>query len=208
MSSIEFRAYPKTPRYFRDIIITEKIDGTNSAVIIRPLDEIDTNEYDHRNVIDILEASDDRTYVVAAQSRKRLITPGKQTDNYGFAGWVQSNAQQLVDSLGAGTHFGEWWGRGIQRGYGLTERRFSLFNPSVAFQSDPPEGVDTVPVLYRGPNHTNAVQESIDGLEWYGSQAAPGYGKPEGVVVYHGAGRHSYKALLEGDDHPKGERPE
>ena len=27
-----------------------------------------------------------------------------------------------------GRHFGEWWGSGIQRGYGLDEKTFSLFN--------------------------------------------------------------------------------
>jgi hypothetical protein len=31
---IEFQGWPKTPRLFRDMIVTEKIDGTNSAVII------------------------------------------------------------------------------------------------------------------------------------------------------------------------------
>lgn len=32
--------------------------------------------------------------------------------------------------LGKGYHYGEWWGKGIQRGYGLEEKRFSLFNVS------------------------------------------------------------------------------
>lgn len=33
---------------------------------------------------------------------------------------------------------------------------------------------------------------------------ANGFDRPEGVVVYHHAGRHLYKILLEGDDLPKG----
>lgn len=31
---IEFKAWPKIPRLFRDVIITEKIDGTNAAIHI------------------------------------------------------------------------------------------------------------------------------------------------------------------------------
>ncbi len=60
-------------------------------------------------------------------SRTRWITA--QDDNHGFARWVEGNKQELL-KLGAGRHFGEWWGSGIQRGYGLQkgEKRFSLFN--------------------------------------------------------------------------------
>jgi len=54
-----FQPWPKTPRLNRDCIVTEKIDGTNSAIVI---DEVGD---------------------VYAQSRNRLITPGD--DNYGFA---------------------------------------------------------------------------------------------------------------------------
>ena len=53
--------------------------------------------------------------------------------------------------LGVGQHFGEWWGFGIQRGYGLHERRFSLFN--TGRWSDPavrPACCGVVPVLADG----------------------------------------------------------
>ena len=39
--SIDFTEWPKTPRLFRDMIVTEKIDGTNSAVGIKPISEVD-----------------------------------------------------------------------------------------------------------------------------------------------------------------------
>jgi hypothetical protein len=34
----EFIAWPKTQRLFRDIIVSEKIDGTNAAIHIEELD--------------------------------------------------------------------------------------------------------------------------------------------------------------------------
>ncbi|MCJ7726507.1 MAG: hypothetical protein MUP76_09000, partial [Acidimicrobiia bacterium] len=46
----------------------------------------------------------------------RWITP--EVDNYGFARWVKDHEEELRTGLGAGLHFGEWWGQGIQRRYG------------------------------------------------------------------------------------------
>lgn len=37
-----------------------------------------------------------------------------------------------------------------------------------------------------------------------GSTAAPGFMKPEGIVVFHAASRNLYKVTLEKDDAPKG----
>ncbi len=178
----EFQAWPKTPRLFRDMVITEKIDGTNSAVIV---------------------TEDGRAH---AQSRSRIITPGKSADNFGFAAWVAENEDSLVQLLGPGYHYGEWWGKGIQRGYGMTYRRFSLFN--VARYEGYAELTDgllfTVPVLYRGPFSTPAVENVRDQLALSGSWAAPGFMKPEGVVVFHEAARSVFKSLLENDEAPKG----
>lgn len=181
----EFKAWPKTPRLFRDVVITEKIDGTNAAVIV-----------------------DEDTGTVWAQSRKRLIYPGKQTDNYGFAGWVEENKNELRDLLGPGHHYGEWWGKGIQHGYGLDEKRFSLFNvarySSIAAESD--GLLWTVPVLYAGPFSEAEIRHCIDDLKCCGSLAAPG-GKAEGVIVYHTASSQVYKVLIEHDELPKGKVP-
>lgn len=134
---ISFQGWPKIPRLASPFIITEKIDGTNAAVLILPLAEVDhfqtgggpieffdgTREHLVAEVI-----HENNYYVVFAQSRTRFITP--EYDNFGFAAWVWANAQNLVKILGPGRHFGEWWGHCIQRGYGLPrgERRFSLFN--------------------------------------------------------------------------------
>lgn len=178
----DFIPFPKIPRLFRDATITEKIDGTNACVVV----------------------TDDG---VLAQSRNQFITPLK--DNHGFARWVYDNAERLRDTLGPGRHFGEWWGQGIQRGYGLVSKRFSLFNVSKwEGLVDDELGLFVVPVVARlSPFTTAGVQKAIIDLEQGGSVAAPGYEHPEGVVVFHEAGGHLYKALIENDDQPKGSLP-
>ncbi len=186
----EFVEFSKIPRLSRDMIITEKIDGTNGCVFI----------------------GEDGEFLVG--SRTRWITP--ETDNHGFAKWAYENKDELM-GLGKGRHFGEWWGSGIQRGYGLQkgEKRFSVFNvtrwclfgnePQVIPTGDPritkmqeilPSCVGLVPVLYRGPFSTEAVNETLDVLARCGSLAVPGYMNPEGVVVYHVAGNLMFKKTL------------
>ncbi len=102
---MEFKKFPSINRLTGPIIVTEKIDGTNACVVI--------NEEGW----------------VRAQSRTRFITP--QSDNFGFANWVYKYEEELRTILGVGYHYGEWWGKGIQRSYGLSDRKFSLFNTSV-----------------------------------------------------------------------------
>ena len=132
----EFQPFPKVPWLSREMVITEKLDGTNASVWVH------RHGYDkdeHGNEIpgtycpflpdiDVARVeTDDGRFLVRAGSRKRFVMPGKETDNFGFAAWVRDNAEELV-KLGPGVHYGEWWGQSIQRGYGLTEKRFSLFN--------------------------------------------------------------------------------
>lgn len=192
---MEFQAWGKTPRLNRQMVVTEKLDGTNAAVVIA-----DRNKEHSLGAIAVTDG-----YAVFAQSRKRFITP--EADNYGFARWVSENAQGLVEALGPGTHFGEWWGQGIQRGYGLKEKRFSLFNTNRWEYNDPRHegvpGLGTVPVLYVGLFDTGRIN-SIVTYELEESYAAPGFNNPEGVVVWHDAARQSFKVLKENDDIPKG----
>lgn len=207
---ITFEGWPKTPRLFRDMIVTEKIDGTNAAVIIEP-----AGLPGDENAVSV------DGFVVGAQSRNKLITPGKTTDNAGFAAWVWEHAADLARILGPGHHFGEWWGSGIQRGYGLLngEKRFSLFNVhryekvfSAYFEANGnvwPEliinrRIGVVPTLAVGPFDLDDVRHILRDLEKIGSHAAPGFLRPEGVVVYHAAARQTFKALIENDEQPKG----
>jgi hypothetical protein len=174
--TLEFQDFPKMPRLSREVIVTEKIDGTNAQVCV----------------------SDDGLEIMAG-SRTRWITP--DDDNYGFAAWVRDNRDELL-TLGPGRHFGEWWGQGIQRKYGLTEKRFSLFNVS-RWQDSRPACCHVVPVLYRGIFETDAIQDRLNHLEEFGSVAAPGFMKPEGVVIFHIAGNVGFKKTLEKDEVPK-----
>ena len=181
----EFAPFPKIARLRRDIVVTEKIDGTNAAVVV----------------------TDDAVY---AQCRTRVITP--QADNFGFALWVEQNGPALRDALGFGRHFGEWWGVGIQRGYGLRERRFSLFNVSKWRDSpfvlaNASIGLSVVPVLYEGPFSLESVDEAVAALTIGGSAAAPGFPKPEGVVVFHRAANFMFKQTIEKDAEHKGVTP-
>ena len=172
---IPFEPWPKISRYNRTITVTEKVDGTNSAVYI-PNDGL----------------------TIHAASRTRWITP--EDDNYGFARWVSEHTEELL-KLGPGYHFGEWWGAGIQRNYGLKEKRFSLFNTSR--WSDPesrPACCGVVPVLTSGPICDIDVRAILNRLRESGSVAAPGWMSPEGVVVYHSASRTLYKMTLDNQD--------
>ena len=171
-----FEAFPKIPRLFRECVITEKIDGTNAQVII---------------------GEDGR---VSAASRSRLITTAN--DNYGFAKWVYENEDDLR-TLGPGRHFGEWWGNGIQRRYGLSEKRFSLFNVA-RWGEARPQSCHVVPVLYRGNFSTIEVERALGVLRTCGSQASPGFLDPEGVIIWHDAARQMFKVTLEKDEQPKG----
>lgn len=172
----EFVGWPKIARLNRDIVITEKLDGTNAAIGI-------TDNGD-----------------IYAQSRKRIITP--DADNYGFARWVQDNAAEL-SKLGPGLHFGEWWGQGIQRNYGLDEKRFSLFNTERWQMDELPAIVHMVPVIYRGPFDQDEIGLALESL-YFGSYAAPDFMQPEGIVIYHTAARSMFKVTLENDEKPKG----
>jgi hypothetical protein len=172
----EFQPFPKIPRLSREIIVTEKLDGTNGQIFI----------------------GEDGQFLVG--SRNRWITP--EQDNHGFARWAHLNREELL-TLGAGRHYGEWWGSGIQRTYGLPEKRFSLFNVS-RWAEERPACCHVVPTLYRGEFSQAKIDAALAGLRVAGSQAAPGFMRPEGVIVFHVAANSGFKKTLERDQEPKG----
>ncbi len=175
---IPFEAFPKIPRLSRECVITEKLDGTNAQVFI----------------------SDDLSEV-AFGSRNRWITP--TDDNYGFARWGTEHLEELK-RLGPGRHFGEWWGLGIQRNYGMPEKRWSLFNVGRWADKELPACVSLVPVLYQGEFHETGVNHALANLRDGGSAASPGFMNPEGIVIYHTQSKALYKKTLEHDEEPKG----
>lgn len=185
MTELEFLPPPKSWRLFREIVITEKVDGTHAVIRF-----------------------DDNGGIVC-QSKSRIITP--ESDNFGFAGWAHRNQDKLFEYLGPGIHRGEWWGNGIQRKYGLTHKRFSLFN-AVKFKdtvvADIPEIDDqadlaVVPLLYIGEFDQEMILDLLYELRDYGSLAAPGFDKPEGVMIWHSSVQSFAKITLDNNDKGK-----
>jgi hypothetical protein len=174
---MDFVEFDKIARMSRNCVVTEKIDGTNASITI----------------------TEEGLFLVG--SRTRWITT--TDDNFGFAKWAAANEEELR-KLGPGSHYGEWWGSGIQRGYGLKEKRFSLFNTS-RWSDDAlrPTCCGVVPVLYSGEFDTKWITDVLENLSVVGSQAAPGFMKPEGVVIWHEAARTYFKKTIEKDDAPK-----
>lgn len=192
-----FAEFPKMARLSREIIISEKIDGTNAQILI----------------------TEDGQFLTG--SRTRWITP--QDDNFGFSAWAHAHKDELM-TLGVGRHFGEWWGSGIQRGYGLQkgEKRWSLFNVSrwclageipkristadpriVKMQDVLPACCHLVPVLRRGMFSTEMAESALHELRERGSLAAPGYKFPEGIVIFHIAANIGFKKTIERDNEYK-----
>ncbi len=218
VAGLEFTPWPKISRLNRDIVITEKIDGTNAAIGIIPEGHDDMGNFTPRRVY--------------AQSRNNIITTEK--DNVGFAAWVEQHADVLAETLGPGIHFGEWWGVGIQRGYGVSSRHFSLFNTArwssgdgaLALSNARLNGVaiDCVPILYEGPwdvcdieyfirdvkhrirSDAWAPETSINILKMRGSFVVPGFMNPEGIVIFHKASGTMFKVTCEKDDEYKGKK--
>ena len=225
MSPVEFQPWPKIPRLASPFIITEKIDGTNGAVVIASYPWTEKQPHEGPAPVAAIDSFTEARYFVYAQSRKRFITPGD--DNFGFAAWVKANAEALVRILGPGRHFGEWWGSGIQRGYGLLkgERRFSLFNVTRHNPLDSmqdlydrswPVGAQNTESLFPGlpslglvpvldfqeddwdlADQGNRVDYVLHLLAAYGSHVVPGFDKPEGVVLFHSRSSQTFKAFVD-----------
>lgn len=172
---MDFIPFPKLARLNRDIVITEKIDGTNAQIHF------------------------DEDMNMRVGSRKRWITP--EDDNFGFARWAFENEEELRQ-LGPGSHFGEWWGGKIQRGYNVEEKRFSLFNTH-RWVEDRPACCSVVPVIYQGAYRNDWIEAALFQLKSCGSKASPGFMNPEGIVIYHTAARQMFKVTLENDEVPK-----
>ncbi len=175
---MEFKEFPKMSRFSREVIVTEKIDGTNASIFI----------------------GEDGEFLIG--SRTRWITP--EADNFGFARWATEHKDELL-LLGFGHHFGEWWGSGIQRGYGLDkgEKRFSLFNITRWSENRPP-CCHVVPELWRGNFDELVVPTIMTELKFKtGSLANPGFMNPEGIVIFHTAAMIGFKKTFDKDDSGK-----
>lgn len=198
---VEFHPQPKIARFNRQVIVTEKIDGTNAAVLVH---------------------EDGR---VEACSKNRVLIDS-EPDNFGFRAWVKQNEDGLRQ-LGPGLHRGEWWGQGIGRKYGGRPKTFSLFNVQRWFdprgtyplpqsfiefikannivQQPLPDCVSLVPVLGVVSRPDGPVIDALLGtLRDHGSVAQPGFAKPEGIVLFHTSSQQLFKITTEKDESYKG----
>jgi hypothetical protein len=196
--------WPKTIRLSERWTVTEKVDGTHAIVVIRHASAEDTAEPG----VMAAAGPGGRTVTVRAASRTRWLVPehlareGDERDNFGFAAWVAAYAAELA-VLGPGDHHGEWYGAGIGRSYGLTERRFALFD-TARWQRGLPDGVPEelglVPVLAEceGVKLNATVTRCLARLEKHGSQLVNG-AAAEGVVASSAANaRLALKAYVTG----------
>ena len=210
----EYPKFPKTHRLYDDVVITEKLDGTNGLISIRKVVEPEASPA--VGEVFVLNPEGE-TLGVRAGSRNGWLVPNgtltnkkgrpdNTTDNYGFAQWVVENAEKL-SILDEGNHYGEWYGQGIQRGYGLIEKRFALFNPfqleEMAASAEIGPGycppVECVPVLYTGLLREQNIEAVLSNLHANGSQAVPGYMRAEGIVIRHMRGRFNLKVVIDGN---------
>lgn len=177
-----FKSFPKIPRLSNETFtISEKVDGSNGLIFIR---------------IDPGYSS-----VMVAGSRSRwLYNDGTETwDNFGFGRWVRDNKDSLW-GLGAGYHFGEWYGQGINRNYGLKDRKFMLFDAKRY------QGMHVFPEIVQMERVFAAnvsfdilmytIDHVINDLYRDGSSIVRGYMKPEGIIVRSDLTNKVYKVLI------------
>lgn len=187
----QFKGWGSTTRENKNKTITEKLDGTNACIV----------------------AQDGK---VTAQSRKRIITP--DDDNFGFAKWVYDNAGALLDTLGYGYHYGEWFGEGIQKNpLGIEGKRFALFHATKytednGYELNKVDGLETVPLLHHGQCDLFTIPQIMTDLDSYGSKVkgaklvAQGYdfqqdeyAAAEGIIIWNNETKTRTKMLLEND---------
>lgn len=203
---MQFEKFPSLTRFSQGWTIQEKLDGTNGQIAIKA---INPNEALLGPApAAVVQLTDDEWYAIYAGSRNRWLQPTKEKDNVGFARWVKENARELV-KLGPGRHFGEWYGSGIQRTYGLKDgdKRFALFN-ALRWKDNPdkPECCEVVHTFMLNEyvdNPQGAAQGVMAMLKKMGSQHVPGFMNPEGIVMFHRKSGTAFKKTFDYDEKGK-----
>lgn len=196
---MEFKAFPKIEALKKaGMVITQKIHGTNAQINIIPIPENieEASEWMIKGQYPSFEV-DGKYFAIFCGSRTRWIYPGD--DNYGFATFVHSNAEEFIRKLGPGRHDGEWAGPGVNSGEGLDQKTFVLFD----FWKYPPERplppqTVVVPVLYQGPMDLQQIDKVMTELKTTGSKLALGFMRPEGIVVTVNGTR--YKKVFDAEE--------
>ncbi len=177
---MDFVKFPSLTRFSQGWTVTEKIDGTNGCIAF----------------------DDDMNMFVG--SRSRWLASGD--DNFGFFAWANANEEELR-KLGPGRHWGEWYGGKIQRGYGLKEKRFALFN-AMRWQDAElrPKCCEVVHAFILNgyiDDHADTFESIMIDLKFNGSRQVPGFDNPEGIVCYHSKSGTSFKKTFDYDEYGK-----
>lgn len=75
---------------------------------------------------------------IAAQSRSGFVSPGN-SDNAGFAAFVEANKEKWASATKGYIYYGEWCGNGIQKGVAISnigKKIFAIFAAAPIGQSD------------------------------------------------------------------------
>lgn len=173
-------SYPSFPSIERlenlHCVITEKIDGTNG--LIEYWIDSNPNHFPYCQV--------------RFGSRNRYITT--TDDNSGFANFFFSHKSRILEIIGNLEEpptqsiriYGEWFGKGIQRGYGLDQKYFMPFSSFWA-EKMIEAGIPNIKepaILYTGKFIEAEVDHQMGILKFDGSHVVPGYRNPEGIVIY------------------------
>ena len=173
MGDTEFKHWASIEKLDQMITVTEKVHGSNAQILV----------------------GDDLT--VRAASRERWLD--RVNDNFGFCRHVTEHAEEIGALLGPGRHYGEWYGAGIGSSYNLKEKRLALFDQR--FTGKPlPSWCDVVPVLYSDFYSHDAITQALAKLKEGGSVIAPGFMRPEGVVVRWNRSGIYMKKVFEAED--------
>lgn len=168
MSTANYNSFPSIERLENIYcIISEKIDGTNGLIEIN-----ETN--------------------VRFGSRNRYIS--FSDDNAGFANFFKDYEARFKDAAKDITTdesyplriYGEWFGRGIQRGYGLKDKffmPFSFFYGEKLIEYQVPN-VIAPNIMYTGKFSMEVVSACMQQLKLNGSGIVKGYKQPEGIVIF------------------------
>lgn len=165
----EVRQWPKTTRLLSRCLISEKLDGSNCAVIVE---------------------EDENGFKLGAQTRTKLAT--RYDDQLGFYRWVEENVETLIKDLGVGYHYGEF-----VKGKGLKEPHLFLFNIKRwrdAIFTTPT--LKVVPLLYEGEYSQAHLDACVADLETNGSKVLDT--APEGVIVFWSDDQTSKKYFCKG----------
>jgi len=213
---IEFQKFPKIPRYNRPIIITEKIDGTNAQILVLENGQVFagsrsqwiTPDNDHYGFAAWVQQHEAEIREVLGPGRHvgewwgQTINRGYDLDRRCFSLFNVCRWSDKKDPAERYRHTTYQWIRGEH----VEKVKVATLVPPCC---------NVVPILYEGPwcDDENTVLQwgedprmvdiTLYRLSYEGSHAAPGFMKPEGIVIFHKQSGHLFKVTIENDDEPK-----